>query len=77
MNVIILRRLLDTFWQIMPSVNTNVNPHDSQPEKTGNDTKLDEVTWKKFVKHFHLKQKIKDRPWGGFSKDFNCWMFKC
>jgi hypothetical protein len=49
MKIIVLRRLLDTFWQIVPSMYTNVDPHNSQPEKAGNDAKLNKVTWKKKV----------------------------
>jgi hypothetical protein len=49
MKIVVLGRLLDTFWQIVPSMYTYVDPHYSQPKEAGNDAKLNKVTWwKKF-----------------------------
>lgn len=46
MNVVALRCLLDSLRQIMPCVNTNVNPHDGEPHKAGNHQKLNYIAWK-------------------------------
>jgi hypothetical protein len=44
MKIIVLGRLLDTPWQVVPSMYTNVDPHHRQPKKAGNDAKLNKVT---------------------------------
>lgn len=44
MKIIVLGRLLDTFWQKVPSMYTDVDPHYSEPEEAGNNAELNEIT---------------------------------
>lgn len=42
--IIVLRCLLDVVRQIVPCVQTNVNPHHRQPEEACDNAELDEIT---------------------------------
>jgi hypothetical protein len=44
MEIIVLWRLLDAVRQIVPCVQTDVNPHHRQPEEACDNAKLDEIT---------------------------------